>query len=88
VVTEITSLEHQRTRTEIMTNKATPVTGTVYVYLLYSSLILCLVKAKAHVCTPKMAKGLSAYFASSYDMSWLCNKSPFSAFHHISLFGL
>jgi hypothetical protein len=54
-----------------MVKQTTPVTGTVQAYLLSPALILCLFKAKAHVCTLKMAEdGLSAHSASSYGMSW------------------
>jgi hypothetical protein len=43
-----------------------------YAYLSPPTLIiLCLFKAKAHVCTLKMAEdGLGTYFASSQGMSW------------------
>jgi hypothetical protein len=62
-------------------NQATPVTGTVYTYLLLLPLILCLFKAKAHVCTPKMgADGLSASSAFSLLSTQVVNKPLFSAF--------
>jgi hypothetical protein len=54
-----------RTRTDIMTNQNTPVTGTVYAYLCPP--VLCLLKPVTHVCAIKMAEDwLGAHSASSH----------------------
>jgi hypothetical protein len=58
-----------RTSLKVLKNKATRVTELFnYELLLSPALILCLFMGKAHVCIPKMADGLSDYFASCPGM--------------------
>jgi hypothetical protein len=69
----ITPIATSRTRTELMTNQSTPVTGTIKLCISFVPCpqFFCLLKPIAHVCTLKMADDeLSAYFAFSHSMSW------------------
>jgi hypothetical protein len=52
------------------------------------SSVICLFKAKAHLCTPKMAEdALSAFSVSSHGVDQVkpCKKSHFSPLHQVSL---
>jgi hypothetical protein len=68
---------------EIIVNQNTPVTGIVQLYFHPMPLILCLFKAKVHICAPKMAEDeLNVYSVSSQGGSQAMYLICFSALYH------